>query len=51
MSRHPDVLAVSCGPCSQSNWSHWAIHLAEQPEKSIQSYSLLCDEDFSVPTS
>lgn len=28
------------------NWSHWAIHLAEQPEKSIQSYSLLCDEDF-----
>ena len=47
LSRHPDVLAVSCGALLPiGNWAHWDIHLAEQPEKSIQSYSLLCDEDF-----
>lgn len=41
------MLAVSCGALLPiGNWAHWDIHLAEQPEKSIPSYSLLCDEDF-----
>ncbi len=41
------MLAVSCGALLPiGNWAHRDIHLAEQPEKSIPSYSLLCDEDF-----
>ena len=47
LSQHPDVLAVSCGALLPiGNWAHRDIHLVEQPEKSIRSYSLLCDEDF-----
>ena len=47
LSGYPDILSTSNGALLPiGNWAHWDIHLADQPEKVIQTFSLLCDENY-----